>query len=209
MLRAPAVLLCLLASSAIACGDSGETTPCNSTDALTLARPSLVRVQVFGSGGTGIIVGRDLVLTNSHVLGNARRAVVDTAISRETGAVVYRSSTLDLALLRVSTNELARLNLGNAPTPSVGARLTAVGFGGLDEQPTVRSVSYVGQRTIDGDVLLEITPSLHAGNSGGPLLDECGRVAGINTFGSASGYGYAIRAEDAAALVVEYSATLQ
>ncbi len=160
------------------------------------------------SHGTGFAVGPERVVTNAHVIAQARDgSALSIGIVPSDGddavyaRVVGVSSRNDLALLATtSPMQLPPLTIAGNPSIDSGA-VTAVGYPmnvdraqGLTigdifrAQPPVRSTGFLsGSRpTREFDSLLHTAP-IARGNSGGPLLDECGRVIGVNSFGAESG----------------------
>ena len=160
------------------------------------------------SHGTGFAVGPERVVTNAHVVQETRDddslaigIVPSDGTASVYGRLVAVSQRNDLALIATtSPMNLPPLTIsGNPPTES-GA-VTAVGYPmnvdraqGLSSsdifraQPPVTSTGFLSGRrsTREFDSLLHTAP-IARGSSGGPLLDDCGRVVGINSFGTESG----------------------
>lgn len=158
------------------------------------------------SHGTGFAVGPERILTNAHVvLGAAQNDTLAIAVVPADGEnavlarVVAISQRNDLALL--ATSEPLRLPpLTIAGNPASSGAVTAIGYPrnvdlaqGLAmedmfrAQPPVTATGFLSGRrpSREMDTLLHTAP-IAAGNSGGPLVDECGRVIGINSFGTDS-----------------------
>ncbi|MCH2487217.1 MAG: serine protease [Erythrobacter sp.] len=158
--------------------------------------------------GTGWAVAPDRIVTNAHVV---RDAMMDNRLRigivpsdgadagyAESVAVDPRS---DLALLRITSGlRLPPLTLAGGSASDSGEAF-AVGYPmnvdraqGLDigdifkSQPPVKSRGFLaGMRpSRNFDTVLHTAP-IARGNSGGPLLDGCGRVLGVNSFGADSG----------------------
>ena len=178
------------------------------------AARGVVRVVIIGedgeelvpiSHGTGFAVASDQVVTNAHVLRDALRddALRIGIIPSGGGEAVYGqpiavSPRNDLALIRITgALRLPPLALAGGVPPDSG-EVTSVGYPmnvdraqGLDlsdifrSQPPVKSRGYVsGARpSRQFDTILHTAP-IARGNSGGPLLDPCGRVVGVNSFGA-------------------------
>lgn len=160
------------------------------------------------SHGSGFAVGPERVVTNAHVV---RQAVEDPALAigivpSDGGDAIYArlvtiSDRNDLALL-ATTSPMALPPLTVSGNPSVEAGpVIAVGYpmnvdraqglsaGDLFRAvPPVKSSGFLSGRrpSREFDTLLHTAP-IARGNSGGPLLDECGRVVGVNSFGAESG----------------------
>lgn len=164
---------------------------------LEAARPAVVRVDVRGDGfgggtGTGFIVDAGgVIVTNAHVVGNARSVVVHLADGTELdGRVVGRDARFDLAVVEVDADDLPTLELGDSDQLQVGDPVVAIGNAlGISEGSgaTVTTgivsgldrVVDVGRETLVNAI--QTDAAINPGNSGGPLLDMDGRVVGINT----------------------------
>ena len=147
-------------------------------------------------------------MTNAHVIAEAiedKRLTIGI-IPPEGGDAVYArivsvSPRNDLALLRTTTAmNLPPLTIAGNP-PSGAGEVTAIGYPanvdlaqGLQEsdifraQPPVTSTGFLSGRrpSREFDTLLHTAP-IARGNSGGPLVDNCGRLVGVNSFGAESG----------------------
>ncbi|WP_228241697.1 serine protease [Porphyrobacter sp. GA68] len=183
------------------------------------AARGVVRVVVIGSDGqeiypvshgTGFAVTPTRVVTNAHVLGEALEddALRVGVVPADGEAAVYArvvavSERNDLALLQI-TGSLRLPPLPIASSAAAGSgEVVAVGYPqnvdqaqGLElqdilrSQPPVKSRGYLsGSRPArQYDTILHTAP-IARGNSGGPLLDTCGRVVGVNSFGTDGGAG--------------------
>lgn len=203
-----AVLASAIALPAPALADSAD---------INAAARGVVRVVIIGhdgddlyviSHGTGFAIEAETIVTNAHVVAGAiedDRLSIGIVPSDGGSAVFGRLSSVskrnDLALIRTTTPmRLPPLTIaGNAPRNS--GSVTAVGYPmnvdraqGLEmedfflAQPPVTSTGFLsGSRpSREFDTLLHTAP-IARGNSGGPLVDNCGRVIGVNSFGAESG----------------------
>lgn len=144
-----------------------------------------------GAGaGSGFLITPDgYLLTNAHVVQQAREAQVqfeDGAADR--AAVVGSDPHTDLALLRVgAARSLPHLQLGDSTRVRAGQVAIAIGNPlGLGHTVTTGVISAVGRtlRAPSGRAIenvIQTDASLNPGNSGGPLLDTQARVIGVNT----------------------------
>jgi S1-C subfamily serine protease len=158
----------------------------------------------YGGVGSGFIFASDgQILTNAHVVANARRVKVTLADGRTFDASVVGSEPdVDIALLRIGADHLPVAELGRGPL-RVGQLVIAVGNPyGLNWTVTAGVVSALG-RTLQGPGtqkmtdLIQTDTSINPGNSGGPLVDSNGRVVGITTamMPMAQGLGFSIPLE--------------
>jgi S1-C subfamily serine protease len=171
---------------------------------VTVARqvaPSVVSVQRNGGFGSGVIIRRDgVVLTNAHVVGDAEQVRIGLADGRELGGrVLGRDPSVDVAVVRVSGDDLPAALLADSDGLLVGQTAIAIGNPlGLERTVTRGVVSAIDRspRGFGLDGLIQTDAAISPGNSGGPLLDSRGRVIGINTAvlaaPGASGLGFAI-----------------
>lgn len=154
--------------------------------------------------GSGVILSGDgLIVTNHHVVRDARAARMALSDGRRLEArLVGGDPESDLALLRVEANDLVPARLADTSALQVGQTAIAIGnpYGQILDGPTV-TVGVVSalHRTLrlDGgsmDDLLQTDAPINPGNSGGALLDTEGRVIGINTaiIPYAQGIGFAV-----------------
>lgn len=139
----------------------------------------------FQGQGSGFIVSADgLILTNAHVVREAKEVTVRLADRREFSAKVLGADPVtDVALLRVDAKHLPTVRLGQASEVEVGDRVLAIGAPyGLEQTATQGIVSAKG-RSLPGDSavpFLQTDAAVNPGNSGGPLFAGNGEVVGIN-----------------------------
>lgn len=163
---------------------------------------AVVGDEVVGFGhGSGFAVAPNRVVTNAHVVELAQRypdnvviGVVPSEGSKSyQGRVVAYDADRDLALIEFTGTRLPPLTLYKG-APQEGESLTALGYPGnvdiataqsakdfINPQSPVRSQGgFAGLRSLRGTSMLLHTANIARGNSGGPLLDRCGRVLGVN-----------------------------
>ncbi len=141
--------------------------------------------QPFKGQGSGFIVSADgLILTNAHVVKDAKEVTVRLADRREYAAKVLGSdSATDIAVLRIEAQGLPTVRLGDPKLLQVGDPVLAIGAPyGLEQTATAGIVSAKG-RSLPGDAavpFIQTDAAVNPGNSGGPLFDAAGNVVGIN-----------------------------
>ncbi len=141
--------------------------------------------------GSGFFVTRDLLLTNAHVLCTGETSIsVRFSDGREVqGEVRGSDEALDLAVVQAVGFSGQPLPLGDAGALEVGERLTMIGSPlGLEFSVHGCGVSSL-QRQDVGVAYVQIDAAVNPGNSGGPLLDDRGRVVGVVTLKVTSGEG--------------------
>ncbi len=150
--------------------------------------------------GSGVIVdARGYVLTNYHVVKQARAIEVKLSDgeTRE-GRVVGADPATDLALVKVDSDHLVAAQWGDSEALPVGALVWAVGNPfGLDRSVTFGIVSAKSRHGLGANLyedFLQTDAAVNPGNSGGPLVDVGGKVVGINTamVGHSQGISFAI-----------------
>jgi serine protease Do len=164
--------------------------------------------------GSGFIIREDgLIVTNNHVIENAKDITVTLANKREyTAKVLGRDPKTDLAVLKIDSKEkLPVAPLGNSESLQVGDWVVAIGNPfGLNNTVTAGIVSAKGRAIGAGpyDDFIQTDAPINPGNSGGPLFNEQGEVVGINSAifsqsGGNIGIGFAIPVNLAKQLVPE------
>jgi serine protease Do len=139
----------------------------------------------FRGQGSGFIIGSDgLILTNAHVVREAKQVTVTLSDRREFSAKVLGADpATDIAVLRIDAKNLPVVRLGDARQLEVGDRVLAIGAPyGLEQSATQGIVSAKG-RSLPGDAVvpfIQTDAAVNPGNSGGPLFDGSGAVVGIN-----------------------------
>lgn len=165
--------------------------------------------------GSGVIISRDgYIVTNNHVIENASKLVVLLSDGSEyTASVVGADSQTDLAVLKITAENLPTAVLGNSNAVKVGELAVAIGNPMGQElagSVTVGVISAVNRNlNVQGRNfnLLQTDAAINPGNSGGALVNCYGEVIGINTVKvsstSVEGIGFAIPIDDAKPIVDE------
>lgn len=144
---------------------------------------------VFASDGSGsgfLLSKEGYVLTNQHVVGGSKFVKLKWSDGSETlGEVIRTDARRDVAL--VKTDPQKRTPLGFRPgAVQVGEAVFAVGSPlGEKQQNTVTKGIVSASRSYDGLSFIQSDVAVTHGNSGGPLLDEKGRVIGLTVSGLA------------------------
>lgn len=156
-----------------------------------------------GGQGSGVIVSPDgYILTNNHVIENAREVTVTLPDKREfKGKIVGADPKTDLAVVRIEADNLPTIAWGDASKLQVGEYVLAVGNPfGLNSTVTLGIVSAVGRGHMgitQYEDFIQTDAAINPGNSGGALVNTKGELVGINTaiFSQTGGYqgvGFAV-----------------
>lgn len=219
--------LALLAWTGPAAADDISATGRGVVRVVTIA---VVDGKVVGFGhGSGVAVGPNRIVTNAHVMELAERypdnvligVVPSEGAKSYQGKVIAYDSQRDLALIDFVGARLPAAAFYTGPVTE-GDAVVALGYPGNVDLATAQSAAdyirpmspvrsegvFSGRRSLTGTEVLLHTASIARGNSGGPLLDRCGRVIGINsaiTRGEEgdSTFGFAIADTEVAAFLRE------
>jgi serine protease Do len=154
---------------------------------------------------SGFLVSSDgMILTNSHVVKEAEEIEVTLNDGREFSAhLVGQDPNTDIALIKIDAKDLPFLTFMNSDELQVGEWAIAIGNPwGLQATLTVGVISATGRNNLNLAQLedfIQTDAAINQGNSGGPLLNFYGEVAGMNTAiitsmnnGGNMGIGFAI-----------------
>ncbi|MBU6323802.1 MAG: trypsin-like peptidase domain-containing protein [Patescibacteria group bacterium] len=145
--------------------------------------------------GTGFIVrANGYIVTNKHVVPdtNASYSVLLASGKQESGTVVWRSPTEDLAVVKIPGTGYDTIALGNSSTVKLGESVFAVGnalgqynnsvsvgvVSGLNRTITANDAATGQAETLTG--VIQTDAAINPGNSGGPLVNLEGQAVGVN-----------------------------
>jgi len=173
----------------------------DTADMLDRAWPALVRVASGRRGvGSGIIWDSNgLIITNAHVIRRSKPLIVfgdDTSQSAEVVGVDRRN---DLAALRVDAQNLPAIEVGDSQGLRSGQIVMAMGHpwgvtGAVTSGIVVGSGHHLEGMPGGDRELIAVSLHLRPGFSGGPLLDDQGRLVGVNVMMAGPEVGLAIPA---------------
>jgi serine protease Do len=163
--------------------------------------PSLVGVGQRWGVGSGVVLEPGRVLTNAHNVRGDEVSVTFTDGRTETGTVAGVDVDGDLAVVNVDTKSAPAVEWAETEDVGVGTPVLALANpGGRGLRVTVGLVtgterSFRGPRgrRITGSI--EHTAPLLPGSSGGPIVDEDGKLLGLNTNRLGEGFYLAIPAD--------------
>jgi serine protease Do len=151
--------------------------------------------------GSGFIISQEgYIITNEHVVHKAEKIKVTLSDGRKfTGKLIGSDLDSDIAIVKIDSDDLPIVTLGDSDKLRVGEIVVAIGNPyGLKQTVTMGVVSAEGRSIpIEGHTyrnFIQTDAAINPGNSGGPLLNIKGEVVGINTaiIAYAQGIGFAI-----------------
>jgi S1-C subfamily serine protease len=152
--------------------------------------------------GSGVVLGKDQILTNAHNVRGEEVTVTLPDGQTATGRVLGHDIDGDLAVIGVQTGDLAAIEWASDGTPGIGTPVFALSNpGGRGLRVTVGFVTGV-ERSFRGPRGRRITGSIEhdapllPGSSGGPIVTAEGRLVGLNTHRLGEGFYIAIPADD-------------
>jgi S1-C subfamily serine protease len=219
-LRIPLIILGVSAVVAVGAGFASSKTQSSSSlpPAVALQNafasvykhvsPSVVQIETSEGLGSGIVFdSKGDIVTNDHVVGNAKTFTVTTSTGRRLkGTLVGAFPADDLAVIKVSGAGLHPASFADSNKLRIGDIAMAIGNPlGLQSSFTEGIVSALDRNEPEGNgvvlpAAIQTSAAINPGNSGGALVDLQGRVIGIPTLaaadpqlgGAAAGIGFAI-----------------
>jgi S1-C subfamily serine protease len=179
-----------------------------SPSVVSVSTKRLMRYNMYNTfelegAGSGIIMNPEgYVLTNNHVIENAR--TVDVYLNDDKkydGTVVGTDPDTDIAIIKIDGHNFYSGEFGNSDDIKPGQMVIAIGNSlGLSGGPTVTvGVVSAVRRNIPSkqgilENMIQTDAAINPGNSGGPLIDSDGRIIAINNaiIPYAQGIGFAI-----------------
>lgn len=162
------------------------------------------RERPFQSAGSGVVVDakQGYIITNAHVVENARDITVTLSDQREFSAKLIGSDPqTDIAVIQIKADSLSQIALGDSDALEPGDYVAAIGNPfGLQQSVSYGIVSALGRSGMNPDgfeSLIQTDASINPGNSGGALVNLRGELIGINNMilsrsGGNIGIGFAI-----------------
>ncbi len=210
---AAAAAICALMIASPALADDGPDTDTlqQAVVHVLAAVPADGRQGHFNSGSGFIVAREGYIVTNWHVVAGAEfvsvllpgesepRSIEEIYKSGHGAKVLYMSQARDLAVIKIAPVPNPPLTISDAPL-SKNMRVYAIGYPGAAEDifraptadPTMTNgvigrtysapLSY--SEEVESIPVIQHNAAINHGNSGGPLIDDCGRVIGVNTWGN-------------------------
>jgi S1-C subfamily serine protease len=139
-----------------------------------------------GVEGSGFLVAPRYLMTNAHVVAGVSHPTVLLGSTAEEATVVAYDPDLDLAVLHFDSGDLPALSFDDGLKPRQGVAILGypqdgpfdLEAGRVRAEQRLRSPDIYGSGTVIRDVY-SLRGLIRPGNSGGPIIDATGRVAGV------------------------------
>ncbi|MGZ3184963.1 MAG: Do family serine endopeptidase, partial [Telluria sp.] len=151
-------------------------------------------VPMHGLGSGFIVDPNGIILTNAHVVRDAKVVTVKLQDRREfTAKVLGSDPKTDVAVLKIDAKGLPTVPIGHSSDIKVGEWVLAIGSPfGLESSVTAGVISAKGRSLGDDSNVqfIQTDVAVNPGNSGGPLFNTRGEVVGINSqiYSQSGGY---------------------
>lgn len=183
------------------------------------------------ASGSGIIISDDgYILTNNHIVATSSSEsyyevseatkITVTLFNDETkyeAKIIGTDEQTDLAVIKIEKSGLSKAEFADSDNIKVGEFAMAVGNPlGMQSSITCGVISAVNREVTDSDgkkfTLIQTDAAINSGNSGGALVNNEGKVVGINTLKLSGtgieGMGFAIpinATTDITSQLIQYS----
>ena len=152
-------------------------------------KASVVKVHVAtksgGHGvGTGVVVGKDLVATNCHVLANAVGAKITKFGDSFTPDALKADWKHDVCILRFQFLDMKPVELGDSEALKYEQAIFSIGFPGGPPRPQTTQGKIKALYPLDDSQIVRTDASFVMGASGSPVFDSDGKLIAISTFKS-------------------------
>ncbi|MEQ1598897.1 MAG: trypsin-like peptidase domain-containing protein [Methylotenera sp.] len=152
-------------------------------------KASVVKVHIAtksgGHGvGTGVVVGKDLVATNCHVLANSRGVKIAKFGDSFIPEAMKADWKHDICIMRFKYLDLAPVVLGDSENLNYEQTIFSIGFPGGPPKPQTTQGKIKALYALDDSQVVRTDASFVMGASGSPVFDADGKLVAISTFKS-------------------------
>jgi len=134
--------------------------------------------------GTGVVVAKDLVATNCHVIANAIGVKITKFGDSFSPDAIKADWEHDLCLLRFQFLDLTPVTLGDSENLKYQQAIFSIGFPGGPPKPQSTQGKIKALYKMDDSQIVRTDASFVMGASGSPVFDENGKLIAISTFKS-------------------------
>jgi tetratricopeptide (TPR) repeat protein len=146
----------------------------------------VVKIQVgLANGGiglgSGVVVAKDQVVTNCHVVANAISVTINSNGGNYGASALKPDWHHDLCILKVEGLNLSIANIGSSQNLKYEQPVYSVGFAGFSPRPNATSGFVKGLYPMDDSVVVRASNTFRLGDSGGGVFDTSGNLVAIIT----------------------------
>ncbi len=146
----------------------------------------VVKVQVALTNGayglgSGVVVAKDQVVTNCHVIANAVSVSVNTNNENYSASALKSDWHHDLCILKTEGLIATAANIGSSENLKYEQPVYTVGFASFSPRPNGTFGFVKGLYPMDDSVVIRASNAFRLGDSGGGMFDEAGNLVGIIT----------------------------
>lgn len=158
-------------------------------------KASIVKVHVItqtgGHGvGTGVVVAKDTVATNCHVLANSNGISISKFGESISPVGMVADWPHDACLLKFQYLELAPVKLASADSLNYGDDVFTIGFPGGPPKPQTIAGKVRALYPYDGGTIVRSDAAFIMGSSGSPTFNQAGELVSLSTFKSPGKHAY-------------------
>ena len=194
------------------------TPPCRFSSSVPRVLPSVLLLQTNGGIGTAFYIGNDQFITAHHVVDQVGSVTLSNSEVEVIARKVWAEPDYDIAILEGSVEGIPALTFADSSRLTPGQPLAAIGFP-LYQASRASATSGLLSRIheipdLGKGLFLETDAAVNPGNSGGPLINECGDVIGVmvakavaredSNVPSLEGIGWAVPSNSAKAVLERY-----
>lgn len=174
----------------VAPGQAPAKPPGSMADLVAATEGSVALIRHDLGSGSGFMIEKNILATNNHVLGSAFPEDIKVCFPSVGGGsvgvdhVLYADETMDVALLKITTDQ-PPLPLGHWSATRRGDDVLIIGNPGLTGELILKNTITRGnlnaETEINGKSFIQISAPVNEGNSGGPALNMRGEVVAMMT----------------------------
>lgn len=159
------------------------TPPCRFSSSVPMVLPSVLFLQSNGGIGTAFYIGNNQFITAHHVVDQVGYVTLSNSEVEVIARKVWSEPDYDISILEGSVAGIPSLSFADSSELTPGQSLAAIGFP-LYEASRASATSGLLSRVhevpdLGKGLFLETDAAVNPGNSGGPLINECGDVIGV------------------------------
>lgn len=149
--------------------------------------PSIVQIRVLDTTGkevelgSGVAVGKDVIVTNHHVVEGAAHIQVTQGAKTWRPSAVLLDPERDLVQLFIEKHGLPLVSVAQNQKVRVGQRVYTLGHP-MGQELTLAEGLISSIHHVEGGDVLQTSAAISRGSSGGGLFDAKGRLIGITTY---------------------------